>query len=449
MIEVSKHYISEFQAFEKNGARKAPAWVHEVRKNALTTFHELGFPTTKQENWKYTNIAPITKAVYKYSAAPTHVDAALVKKLLLPNTDQFVVTFVNGHFAPEHSQLNGLTAGAVVKNLLSAYATHGAIIEANLSKYAKHQKNPFTALNTAFINDGAFLYVPAGVEVHKPIHLLFISTESETPIASHIRNLMVIEEQAKVDIVFNYRSVGNHSNLTNSVTELIAKKESRVELVKVQKESDMAFHVDNLHTHQHERSDVRVFSLALGSAISRNDMSIIIDGEAAECNLNGLYVVSGEQLIDHHTFMHHIHPNCPSHELFKGILTDNGHAVFNGKVYVNPEAQKTDSKQTNRNLLLSDTAVINTKPELEIFADDVKCTHGAAVGGMNETHSFYLKTRGITEETTKGILTVGFAAEVTAKIVNPAIRQYVDGEVVEHLRNKLHTTNLPDIVHAQ
>lgn len=447
MTETIQHYISEFHAFERNGAGKAPEWVHAIRKNALSAFYELGFPTTKQEEWKYTNVAPISKAAFKYSAAPAHVDTALVKAVLLPNIDQWVVTFVNGHFVAEQSQLNGLSDGVVVTTLLSAYATHGAVLEANLSKYVKHQKNSFTALNTAFINDGVFIYVPAGVEVRKPIHLLFISTESATPIASHIRNLVVVEERAKVDLVFNYRSVGNHANLTNVVTEISAKKESRVELVKVQQECETAFHVEHLHTHQHERSDVRLFSLALGSAISRNDMSVIIDGEMAECNLNGLYIVAGEQLIDHHTFMHHIHPNCPSHELFKGILMEKGRAVYNGKVYVNAEAQKTDSKQTNRNLLLSDDAIVDTKPELEIFADDVKCTHGAAVGGMNESHSFYLKTRGITEESAKGILTVGFAAEATAKIVHPDIRRYVDTEVVEHLREKLHSATLPDIVH--
>ncbi|HAP34449.1 MAG TPA: hypothetical protein DCQ28_00330 [Bacteroidetes bacterium] len=219
-------------------------------------------------------------------------------------------------------------------------------------------------------------------------------------------------------------------------------------MVKVQKESESAFHVENLHVHQYQYSNVHVFSLAVGGAIARNDMSVIIDRESTECNLNGLYITSGEQLIDHHTFMHHIHPNCPSHELFKGILTGSSRAVFNGKVYVEPEAQKTDSKQTNRNLLLSDTAVVDTKPELEIFADDVKCTHGAAVGGMNETHSFYLKTRGISEENAKGILTVGYAAEATEKIFHPILRRHVDRIVVDHLRAKLGTGNLPDIVHA-
>lgn len=442
-------FTEQFKLFENNGARKAPAWVHDMRKNALTVFNELGFPTTKQEDWKYTNVARIANGSFRYSSAPANIDPGVVTGFLVEGIDQIVMAFVNGHFTPEHSRLNGIPAGVVAKNLIGAYADHGNIVREYLSKYVKHQKNPFTALNTAFINDGAFIYVPTNVVIEKPIHLLFISTKGNSDqIASHIRNLIVVEEGAKVNLIVSYRSVGEHGNLTNAVTEVVAKKNSVVELVKVQKENEAAYHVENLHAHQHETSDMRIFSLAIGGAIARNDMSVIIDGEAAECNLNGLYIVTGEQLIDHHTFMHHIHPNCPSHELFKGILTDKGRAVFNGKVYVEPEAQKTDSKQTNRNLLLSDTAIIDTKPELEIFADDVKCTHGAAVGGMNESHSFYLKTRGIAEESAKGILTVGFAAEATAKIVHPALRHHVDLMVVEHLREKLHTANLPDIVHA-
>lgn len=449
MSEVHNHYVSEFRTFEKNGASKAPAWVHDLRKNALTVFNELGFPTMKQEDWKYTNVSPIAKTLFTCSTSPVHMDPAVVKGFLVDGIDQFVMAFVNGHFVKEHSQLDGIPEGVVAVNLGAAYADHGNVIQQYLSHYVNHRKNPFTALNTAFMNDGAFVHVPAGVMVEKPIHVLSLSANGTAKhVVSHIRNLIVVEEGAQANFVFSYRSVGDHHNLTNAVTEIIAQKNSVVEAVKVQQENESAFHMEHLLAHQKETSDVRIFSLALGGAIARNDISVIIDGEAAECNLNGLYVATGEQLVDHHTFMHHIHPDCPSHELFKGILNDHGRAVFNGKVYVEPEAQKTDSKQTNRNLLLSDTAIVDTKPELEIFADDVKCTHGAAVGGMNESHSFYLKTRGITEESARGILTVGFAAEATATIVHPALRRHVDVMVVDHLRSKLGTANLPDIVHA-
>jgi Fe-S cluster assembly protein SufD len=449
MPNKNDHYVSEFQAFQQNGASKSPAWVNDVRTLALSVFTERGFPTTKEEDWKYTNVSAIAKSPFTYSSGTSGIPAGLVESLLIKNLDQYVIVFINGHVSKEHSNLEGLADGAVVKNLIEAYATHTDIVKEHLAKYVPFNKNPFTALNTAFINDGAFIHIPAHVEVAKPIHLLFISTQKEgKQIASHIRNLIVVEEGAKVNIAHSFHSAQANSNLTNVVTEVVAKKNSTVEIVKVQCESVLSYHFENLHVHQSHESCVHVFSLAVRGAIARNDMSVIIDGESTECNLNGLYITSGEQLIDHHTFMHHIHPNCPSHELFKGILMDKSRAVFNGKVYVEPEAQKTDSKQTNRNLLLSDDAVVDTKPELEIFADDVKCTHGAAVGGMNETHSFYLKTRGITEGSARGILTVGFAAEATQKIVHPELRHHVDVIVVDHLRTKFGTANLPDIVHA-
>jgi Fe-S cluster assembly protein SufD len=449
MSSESNHYTAQFQAFQQNGATKSPSWVNDVRSAALAVFTEQGFPTTKQEDWKYTNIAPIAKSPYQYAASAAAVPADVVKSLLIDGTEQHRIVFVNGHFSAEHSDLNGLPEGVTVKNLISAYGTHQEVIKTHLSKYAGFKKNPFTALNTAFINDGAFVHVAAGVVVERPVHLMFIAAGVDgLQVASHIRNLIVAEEGASVKVLHGFASAQANTNLTNVVTEVVAQKESKVEVVKVQRESDSSFHVEDLHVHQYQHSTVHIFSLAVGGAIARNDMSVIIDGESTECNLNGLYITSGEQLIDHHTFMHHIHPNCPSHELFKGILMDKSRAVFNGKVYVEPEAQKTDSKQTNRNLLLSDEAVVDTKPELEIFADDVKCTHGAAVGGMNETHSFYLKTRGISEGSARGILTVGFAAEATQKIADPTLRHHVDMIVVDHLRKKFGTANLPDIVHA-
>ena len=449
MENVTQHYQQQFTAFQGNGAAAAPAWVNDLRKKGMQLFGANGFPTTKLEDWKYTNVAAIAKAPFSYKAPFTAVSSETVRSRAIVGTEQFTAVFVNGHFTPEHSSLQGLPSGMTVETFADAVKNHPDLVQQHLGSYVKQEKNPFTSLNTAFMNAGMVVHVEKSVAVEKPLHLLFLSTTTaEGPTATHLRNLIVAEEEASVNILLSYVSVGTHTNLTNAVTEVVAKDRSRVELVKVQRESESAYHVENLHVHQWTHSTVHVFSLAIGAAIARNDMSVIIDGPATECNLNGLYITSGEQLIDHHTFMHHIHPDCPSHELFKGILMDKSRAVFNGKVYVEPEAQKTDSKQTNRNLLLSDDAVVDTKPELEIFADDVKCTHGAAVGGMNDVHSFYLKTRGISHDSARGILTVGFAAEVTQKIVHEALRRHVDLAVVEHLRAKFGTSNLPDIVHG-
>ena len=445
-----KHYVSEQSSFENNGASSSPAWMKEMRKSALTVFAEKGFPTTHEEDWKYTNISPIANADFTYAAENTSqkVSTDELKNFMIEGTKQHTLVFVDGHLSKELSDLAGLPKSIIVKNFNDALKSHSPVIREHLTKYIDAANSSFAAFNTAFMHDGAFILIPENTSVEDPIHCIFVSTKSQSSqLAVHLRNLFIVEKKASAGIAVSYRSTGDNTNLTNVVTEIVAKEGSRLEIVKIQKESDRTFHVDNFRAHQFGACSVNVFSLALGSALARNDMSIIIDGEAADCNLNGLYITAGEQLIDHHTFMHHIHPNCPSHELFKGILHGNSRAVFNGKVYVNPEAQKTDSKQTNRNLLLSDTAIVDTKPELEIFADDVKCTHGAAVGGMNESHAFYLKSRGIGEENTRGILTVGFAAEVTGKIVNRAVRHHVDAMVVDHLREKLGNTGLPDIVH--
>ena len=451
MSDTIQHYTEQFSLFEKNGASKSPSWIHDLRKNALAFFNERGFPNPKEEDWRFTNISPITKTAFTYSsdADIESVSSEIISEMLVQNTAQHRLVFINGHFSKKDSSIGALPNGVVVTSIAEAFSLKPELLQQYLGKYATMAQSSFTALNTAFIKDGAFVYVPKGVEVPEPIHCLFLSTKTEKEKISNIRNLIIIEEEAKATVLNSFRGAVENKNLSNVVTEIIAKEQSQFELVKVQKESVTSYHYENLYAHISKESKVDIFSLALGASIARNDMSGIIDGEAADLNLNGLYITDGEQLIDHHTLMHHIHPNCPSHELFKGILNGNSRAVFNGKVYVNPEAQKTDSKQTNRNLLLSDNATINAKPELEIFADDVKCTHGAATGGLNPQSIFYLKSRGVSEETSKGILVVGFAAEATAKIKNPSLRHHIDLLVVDHLQEHLGMKDLPEIVHAQ
>ncbi|MBW7887355.1 MAG: Fe-S cluster assembly protein SufD [Bacteroidetes bacterium] len=446
-----QHYKNEFSAFEKNGASKSPAWVHDIRKAAIEIFEKEGFPTKKNEAWRFTNITPILHSQFRYSSAPSvpKVEKKSIEQLLLKETAQHLLVFVNGHFSKELSAVGKLPDGVLLTNLAEAVVSHQKIARRYLGKIAKTEQSVFSALNTAFTYDGLFVYVPRGVQIAEPIHALYLSSGAgEQVYVSAIRNLVIAEEESSLMIMENFLSLEENKNFTNAVTEIEAKKKSRVELVKVQHESAASFHYENVHVHQEETSNVALFSLAAGSALARNDMQVIIDGEAAECNLNGLYIVTGTQVVDHHTLMHHIHPNCPSHELFKGILDQDSRAIFNGRVYVEPEAQKTDSKQTNRNLLLSDNATVNTKPELEIFADDVKCTHGAAVGGLNDQMVFYLKSRGIGEETAKGMLVVGFAAEVTGKISNEKFRQYVDAVVIDYLQTKLGMKDLPEIVHS-
>ncbi|MBP9212494.1 MAG: SufD family Fe-S cluster assembly protein, partial [Bacteroidetes bacterium] len=239
------HYTEQFQAFQKNGAAKSPSWVNDVRNSALSVFTEKGFPTTKLEDWKYTNVAPIARAPFRYSSAAAAVPAELVQSLLIGDTEQHLIVFVNGHFSAEHSRLQSLPAGLTVKNLIAAYGTHADIIRTHLSKYAPFDKNPFTALNTAFINDGAFIHAAKGTVVETPVHLLFISTAvGAEPVASHIRNLIIAEEGAKIAVAHSFASAQDNTNLTNVVTEVMAKQESVVELVKVQRESERSYHVE-------------------------------------------------------------------------------------------------------------------------------------------------------------------------------------------------------------
>jgi Fe-S cluster assembly protein SufD len=447
----TQHYVKEFKAFEKNGGSKAPLWVKDIRNNALTIFSENGFPKSNEEDWRFTNILPISKTEFAYASdkLTSNVTSETIVSFMIQGVKQHTIVIVDGHFSKELSSIGLLPSGVILSSLADAFVNNAELVKEHLGKYVKMEHNAFTAMNTAFVSDGVFVFIPSGVEVAEPIHLIFVSTNSDSvQRVANSRNLIIVEENSSASFLSSFRSANENKNLTNVVTEIVARKQSKIVFVKAQKESDTTFHYENIYAHQYEQSNVELFSLALGSSIARNDISIIIDGEAAECNLNGLYIPTGEQLIDHHTLMHHIHPNCPSHELFKGILSDNSRAVFNGKVYVEPEAQKTDSKQTNRNLLLSDTATINTKPELEIFADDVKCTHGAAVGGMNQQSVFYLKSRGVSDQTSRGILIVGFAAEATEKISNAAIRHHIDLLVVDHLQTKLGHTHLPEIVHS-
>ena len=449
MHDTQNHYQLEFKQFENNGASSVPAWVHELRKLAIAQFAERGFPTTKEENWRFTNISPISKTPFRYSSNKnkTEISPNGLAKLFPQQMLLNAIVIVDGFFSEQLSTCKKLPQGVIAGSFADALKQHPEIVQLHLNKYADGKSNSFTALNTAFMQDGAFLYIPKHTAIETPIHILVVSSgKNET--ASFLRTLIVVEEGALVNVLESFVSLSDNKTFTNVVTEIVAKEKSVIEYVTVQRENYTSYHYHAIHTQQEKESSVALFSLALGSAIARNEISTMLFGEACDTNLNGLYITSGEQLIDYHTLMHHHQPNCPSHELFKGILLGKSRAVYNGKVYVEPIAQKTDSKQTNRNLLLSDTATIDTKPELEIFADDVKCTHGATVGGLNEQSMFYLKSRGIGEETARGMLIVGFAAEVTEKIKHETFRRYVDTLVVEHLQGKLGMKSLPDIVHG-
>jgi Fe-S cluster assembly protein SufD len=336
---------------------------------------------------------------------------------------------VNGEFSEHLSSYAGLGEKVRVNSLAKAIHSGVGRPERHLGKIAAFESHAFTALNTAFIRDGAFIELQANAVVDEPIHLLFVS-EGEGEAISHPRNLIVAAENSRASIIESYISIRDSRYFTNAVTEIALGEGARVDHYKIQRESEKAFHVGTTQIRQERDSQLHSFSFAVGGLLARTNIYTSLDGAAATCTLNGLYLTDGVQHIDNQTSIEHIAPNCPSHEVYKGVLDGRSHGVFNGKVYVHPEAQKTDGKQSNNNLLLSPSARVDTKPQLEIFADDVKCTHGATVGRLDEVAMFYLNSRGIGTETARMLLTYAFAADVLETIELQPMKEQLEKMVL-------------------
>jgi Fe-S cluster assembly protein SufD len=412
-----------------------PAWLLSARKAGVTRFADLGLPTLHDEDWRFTNVAPLAKLAFKPVAEPVPhgVTGEALSAFPFTALEGGKLVFVNGRFAPELSSIARLPEGVKVMSLASALASEPALVEKHLFRFAHTDSNAFAALNAAFFLDGAFIYVPAGKAVVEPIHLLFVSTAKDHGATAHPRNLIVAERGSHVTVVESYASLGDAAYFTNSVTELVAGDNAVVEHLKFQDENQQAFHIATVATRLGRASDVVTHSIALGAKLSRTNIYATLAGEGLECILNGLYLMRGEQLADHYMIVEHAQPRCASHEYFNGILADKSKGVFHGRILVQPEAQKTDAKQTNKNLLLSDDATADTKPQLEIYADDVKCTHGATIGQLNDESIFYLRTRGIGLETARRMLIHAFAGEIIDRIRCEPVREELDKLVWDRL----------------
>jgi Fe-S cluster assembly protein SufD len=348
------------------------------------------------------------------------------------------LVFVNGRFAPALSSPGGVPEGVTAMSLAAALETEDPLLKTHLGRFAEQADNGFSALNQAFFADGAFVHVPAGRAVETPLHLIYVATSRQSGATFHPRSVVVADAASRVTILESYFAVGGTHYFTNAVTELIVGDEATVEFLKFQDEALDAFHMAAWHGEFGRASNVRVHSFALGAKLSRNNLRVKLAGPGLECILNGLYLTRDEQLADHHMIVEHAQPACASHEYFNGILDDKSRGVFHGRIYVHPVAQKTDAKQTNKNLLLSDDAVANTKPQLEIYADDVKCTHGATVGQLNEESIFYLRTRGIGPDTARQMLIHAFAGEIIERIQCEPARAALDRLVWERLEASPH-----------
>ena len=428
-------YVTAFEAFEQE--RNEPGWLATLRKSGMAAFAERGFPTTRDEDWRFTNVAAIAKLPFQPLAEPGLVTAPL-KQFNFMQLECTRLVFIDGHFTPKLSTFLPQPKGVRIANLAAALAEDGALAQKHLGQHARVDQNAFVALNTAYFTDGAFVYVPAGQVVEKPVHLLFISTSEERGSASNLRNLIVAERDSRLTLIESHVSAIDGEYFTNAVTEFVIGEHATVEHCKFQDESAQAYHIAAQQMTLGKQCDFVSHSFATGAKLSRNNIYTHLGGERIECVLNGLYLTKDDQLADHYMIVEHASPNCNSHEYFNGILDDRSKGVFHGRILVRPVAQKTDAKQTNKNLLLSDNATANTKPQLEIYADDVKCTHGATIGQLNKDSIFYLRARGIGLETARQMLIHSFAGEIIDRIRCAAVREELDQMIWDRLEENPH-----------
>ena len=420
-------YLSSFERMNGN----VPAWVTTLRREAMRRFSELGLPSTRLEDWKYTDVAPIAKQPFRLATmVPARIAAHVVDDASFGIGSRLV--FVNGRYAPDWSATAALPAGTRVASLGAVLANEPELIEPHLARHATPDHG-FTALNTAFIQDGAVVYLPRGAVVADPIHLLFIAQPGGEPAVAHPRIVIVAEADSQATVVETYIGAGVGAYFTNVVTEIVLGANADLAHYVLQRESAQAFHVGTVEVHQGSASRLRSYAVSLGGALARHDINTQLDAEGCECTLDGLYMLAGTQHVDHHTSIDHRQPRCTSRELYKGVLDGKSSGVFNGKVYVRPHAQHSDAGQVNKNLLLSDEATIDTKPQLEIFADDVKCSHGATIGRLDDMALFYLRSRGIDVAEARTLLIAAFANELIGRMGVAPVRAQLERLVSSRL----------------
>jgi Fe-S cluster assembly protein SufD len=414
-----------------------PAWLASARKRALSRFLETGLPTVKDEDWRFTNVASLADFSFRPVSCLIADDVVVetLERMAIAKLPGSKLVFVNGHFSPDLSSITEQEEGVKIMGLAHALAGEVALVKQVLFQLPKVKttETPFAALNAAFFQDGAFIHIPKDGKAAGPVHIIHISTPDVSGEAAYPRSLIIAENGTEATITESYLSVGHARHLTSSVTELVVGDNATVEYLKFQDESAESFHLGTLAVSAGRDSQVRLHSMAFGGKLSRTNIHATLAGEGAECVLNGLYLLGDEQLADHYMIVDHAVPHCTSHEYFNGILAGKSKGVFHGRIIVRPDAQKTDAKQTNKNLLLSDDATVDTKPQLEIYADDVKCTHGATVGQLSEEAIFYLRSRGIPLEKSRQMLIHAFAGEIIDRILCEPLRHELNEQVWKRL----------------
>lgn len=428
-----------FECFTQVAQSNDPQWLRDLRDAGFARFCAIGFPSTRNEDWRFTNIAPLTRIPFRLASASAV--SFTVSELVAWRMNGAVarMVFVDGRFAPELSTWGALPEGATVNSLRKQIVRDPQAVSEHLGCYLDMERDPFCALNTAFAGDGAYVHVGRGVIVDQPIHLLFISTSSGVPTMTHPRNLMVVEDEGQASLIEEYASFGTEiPAFSNAVTELVVGRNATVAHTMIEREHRQTYNFSTLRIEQARNANVSSHSLLLGGGLVRNNVHPVLAGEGGECLINGLFIGSGRQHLDNYMLVEHASPHCSSRQFYNGILDDSAHGVFHGRIIVHKDAQKTDAKQTNRNLLLNDNAQIDTKPQLEIHADDVKCTHGATIGQIDENALFYLRSRGIDEIEARQLLLEAFAGECLDRIEHRATRDYVESIIAQRLSQLAH-----------
>src|SRR5262245_20581498 len=419
-------YLEEFERLERRDAERTPSWLATLRRSAMARFAERGFPTTRDEDWRYTNLGPLVATPFRGAGelAPRRLSGEVLDRLAIGSSAWARLVFVDGRYAPEHSSRQRLPGGARLSSLAEAMTADAELVERHLTSRAGWDVNVFAALNTAFLQDGAFLHVPAETVIPEPIELMVVSTVPG--VLTQPRILIIAGPHSRFTVVERYRGLTDEACFANAVTEIAVGPGASVEHLVLQEQGASAYHMATIHADLERDSVLSTCEATFGARLARTTLTVRFGGEGGRGSLAGLYVMGGRQHVDHHVTVDHAVPRCSSQQLYKGVLDGSARAVFNGRVVVRPDAQKTDASQTNKHLLLSDGVEVDSKPQLEIFADDVKCTHGAAEGQLAPESIFYMRSRGLDETAARLLLTIGFVRDVVDRIAVEPIRRYLD-----------------------
>lgn len=424
ITDIKDIYLTEFELFKSKEENADSPFIHNIRKEAIKAFAELTFPTQRNEDWKYTNISPLLKHSFRNSSTEPKdsLSGKSIDSHVVIDKGSILLSFVNGIYREELSDTKNLPANVIVGNITN-FHDH-PILKEHFAKYVSYNKDIFNAWNTAFTKDGAFIYIPDGITVAVPVYLVYLNNSEESNFLSCPRTLAFIGKNSRITLIEHYGSLSNSNyNFTNAVGEIILEENAVADYYKIQNESKNTYHISTVQVNQNQNSSFVSHTITYGGEIVRNNLNVVLNGKGCETTMKGLYVLADKQHVDNHTFIDHAQPFCNSNELYKGVMDDQSHGVFSGKIMVRKDAQKTNAFQSSKNILLSDKALADTKPQLEIFANDVKCSHGATTGQLNDEALFYLRSRGISEAKAKVLLIHAFANDILETVKVKSLKE--------------------------